>query len=119
MESVMAAIAPTKRSSKSFAATIVAAGRAVARMIGSVYVALRNRREVARLLAADPAMLRDLGLTPMDLNCALAEPLWRDPSARLLIWSIERRAAARAAARDNLAGLAASRIAPARRHERC
>ena len=31
---------------------------------------------------------------------------WRDPSARLLVWSIERRTASRAAARENLNGLA-------------
>jgi uncharacterized protein YjiS (DUF1127 family) len=80
--------------------------RSVAAAIRSLAVAMRNRRQVADLLNADPAMLRDLGLTPMDVACALSEPVWRDPSARLLIWSIERRAAARAAVRDNLSGLA-------------
>ena len=83
----------------------VAAVRAILDMIVKAHVALRNRREVNALLGADPGMLRDLGLTPMDINCALAEPMWRDPSARLMIWSIERRAAARAAARENLEGL--------------
>ena len=101
----MSAIAPFNRTSFGLAA-VAAAVRAVLGSAGKTIVAMRNRREVAMLLSADPAMLRDLGLTPMDVSCALAEPLWRDPSARLLVWSIERRAAARAAVRDNLAGLA-------------
>lgn len=80
--------------------------RPLASAVRTLSVAMRNRRQVTELLNADSAMLRDLGLTPMDITCALSEPLWRDPSARLLIWTIERRAAARAAVRDNLSGLA-------------
>jgi uncharacterized protein YjiS (DUF1127 family) len=99
----MPAFAPPHRSTLGAA---VAAVRAIVYGIARLLVALQNRRQVAGLLAADPAMLRDLGLTPMDVSCALAEPMWRDPSARLLVWSIERRAAQRAAVRDNLAGLA-------------
>src|SRR5689334_644564 len=115
MESEMTAFASSHRSS---IGTAVAAVRLVVNGIAKLYVAMRNRREVAALLAADPGMLRDLGLTPMDVSCALAEPVWRDPSARLLVWSIERRAAHRAQARDNLAGLARS---PERgvSHENC
>ncbi|MDQ0470422.1 DUF1127 domain-containing protein [Labrys wisconsinensis] len=96
----------TSRSSSGFVASVAAAARTVVRGVGRILTALKNRRQVASLLEADPGMLRDLGLTPMDVHGALAEPLWRDPSARLLIWSVERRAAARAAARDNLLGLA-------------
>jgi uncharacterized protein YjiS (DUF1127 family) len=105
METQMSTPAPFARSSYGFAAA-AAVVRAIVKQVDALVLALRNRREVTRLLDADPAMLRDLGLTPMDLNCALAEPMWKDPSARLLVWSIERRAAARATARENLMGLA-------------
>lgn len=114
----MPAFTRTHASSIGFASA-VAAVRAVFNGIISAYVALRNRREVAGLLNADPAMLKDLGLTPMDINCALAEPMWRDPSARLLIWSIERRAASRAAARDNLEGLGRPLVVRGVSHENC
>jgi uncharacterized protein YjiS (DUF1127 family) len=92
--------------------------RGVVNGVAKLYLAMRNRREVAALLAADPGMLRDLGLTPMDVSCALAEPVWRDPSARLLVWSIERRAAQRAQLRDNLAGLARDPVRGVS-HENC
>jgi uncharacterized protein YjiS (DUF1127 family) len=101
MERKMSAFVRTTRSPIGFSAA-VAAVRAVYDILAKARTAVRNRREVAHLLSADPAMLRDLGLTPMDVSCALAEPMWRDPSARLLVWSIERRAAQRAAARENL-----------------
>ena len=101
----MSAFAESTRSSTVFAA-LLAGLRAPVRVVTSIAAALKNRREVAQLLEAEPGMLRDLGLTPMDINCALSEPLWRDPSARLLVWSIERRTASRAAARENLNGLA-------------
>ena len=104
----MSAIPTQSRSSSGFAATLAAMARVVVRSIGRIFTAMKNRRQVASLLEADPAMLRDLGLTPMDVHGALAEPMWRDPSARLLIWSVERRAAARAAARENLLGLTPS-----------
>jgi uncharacterized protein YjiS (DUF1127 family) len=100
-----------------FAALTKVAGIAATRVV-AFCVAIQNRRQVASLLQADPAMLRDLGLTPMDVSCALAEPMWRDPSARLLVWSIERRAASRAAARDNLIGLGADAESP-RTRARC
>jgi hypothetical protein len=106
MEEAMSVVSSLSNSSFSLAGAIALVVRPVVGSLRNVLVAIKNRREVANLLHADPAMLRDLGLTPMDVSCALAEPVWRDPSARLLIWSIERRTAARAAVRDNLAGLA-------------
>ena len=113
----MSALAASPRSSAVLAA-LRAGLRTPARVVASIVTAMKNRRDIAQLLEAEPGMLRDLGLTPMDVNCALAEPMWRDPSARLLVWSIERRAAQRAAARDNLDGLARS---PERgvSHENC
>lgn len=76
-----------------------------------VTTALRHRREIAQLLEAEPGVLRDLGLHPADVQAALAEPLWRDPSGHLLASAGERRHAARSALRDNLQGLFKSRIA--------
>jgi uncharacterized protein YjiS (DUF1127 family) len=78
---------------------------AVFRMIKNWRVAVRNRREVAMLLEADNSVLRDLGLTRLDVAAAMSEPVWRDPSARLLIWSVERRASARVMAREIRDGL--------------
>ena len=73
-------------------------------------IAMRNRREVQMLLDAEPGVLRDLGLSRMDVVAALSEPTWRDPSARLLIWSVERRAASRASALERRIGLAAEDV---------
>lgn len=101
----MSAFAVSPRSSAVFAA-LRAGLRAPVRVLAGIAAALKNRRDVAQLLEAEPGMLRDLGLTSMDIHCALSEPLWRDPSSRLLVWTIERRAASRAAARENLNGLA-------------
>src|SRR5437762_14289461 len=101
----MSAFAASPRSSAVFA-VVVAGLRAPVRVCAGIVRAMKNRRDVAQLLDAEPGMLRDLGLTATDIHCALSEPLWRDPSARLLVWSIERRAAGRAAARENLNGLA-------------
>jgi len=117
-ESVMSTIARTTRTSFALAG-LASAVRAVAGGIAKLFVASRNRREVASLMNADPAMLRDLGLTTLDLDSALSEPFWRDPSARLVTWTNERRAAARAAARDNLAGLAPSRVTNCKTRETC
>lgn len=108
----MSALAALARPSLGLAAAVAAAMRAIAGKLNRAIVVVVNRRQVSGLLEADPTMLRDLGLTPMDIRCALAEPMWKDPSARLLIWSIERRAAQREAARDNLYGLAPQPHAP-------
>ena len=92
----------TLSSTPGFAARLVAVAGAVVKPLVQWRNAMRNRREVALLMEADSGVLRDLGLTRMDVCAAMSEPLWRDPSARLLVWSVERRAAAR----DNLEGLA-------------
>lgn len=64
--------------------------------------AVRNRRQVAKLLAWDSHMLRDIGLTPGDVRSALASPLGEDPSCRLDTIARERRNAFHAAARERL-----------------
>ncbi|MGH6922199.1 MAG: DUF1127 domain-containing protein [Propylenella sp.] len=45
--------------------------------------AWRNRRSVVRLTELDDHLLADLGLTRRDVNAALSQPLFRDPSAEL------------------------------------
>jgi uncharacterized protein YjiS (DUF1127 family) len=104
----MSSLHLTFSSTPGFAARLVAVVGAMVKPVVQWRNAMRNRREVALLMDADSAVLRDLGLTRIDVHAAMSEPLWRDPSARLLVWSVERRAAARAAARDNLEGLAKS-----------
>jgi uncharacterized protein YjiS (DUF1127 family) len=62
--------------------------------------AVRNRRQVAKLLTWDAHMLRDIGLTPGDVRSALASPLAEDPSCRLDMLVRERRRAVQARARE-------------------
>jgi uncharacterized protein YjiS (DUF1127 family) len=64
--------------------------------------AMRNRRQVARLLSWDSRMLRDIGLTPGDVRSAMASPFGDDPSCRLDTMARERRNAFHAAARERL-----------------
>lgn len=66
--------------------------------------AIVNRYEAGRALARlDSRMLADIGLTETDIGSAFSEPLWRDPTRRLAVISIERRAAMRAARRKPVA----------------
>ena len=64
--------------------------------------AVKNRRSVGTLLAWDDRMLKDIGLTPSDVRAVMALPLSEDPSRRLGVLSVERRAAQRAMARESL-----------------
>jgi uncharacterized protein YjiS (DUF1127 family) len=73
-----------------FAAALVRVGR---RLVG----AWRHRNDAAMLAAFDDRMLADIGLTRSDLNDALGEPLWRDPTSVLARRQRERRGARRAA----------------------
>jgi uncharacterized protein YjiS (DUF1127 family) len=43
----------------------------------------RHHREVAVLQTFDERMLRDVGLTRVDVECAASTPFWRDPAAAL------------------------------------
>jgi uncharacterized protein YjiS (DUF1127 family) len=74
-------------------ATIVAAA---ARLAGRFAEAWRHRHDAAVLAALDDHMLADLGLSRSDLNDALSEPLWRDPTALLARRHGERRRSRRA-----------------------
>ena len=71
--------------------------------LASMWRAARNRRSVGKLLEWDSRMLGDIGLTPGDVRSALASPLGDDPSYRLGVLSVERRAAFRAQAAERLA----------------
>jgi uncharacterized protein YjiS (DUF1127 family) len=82
--------------------------------IARVWQAARNRRRVAKLLDWDDHMLGDIGLTKGDVYSAMVAPLGEDPSRRLSVLSVERRAAIRAEARERLA--IAKRPSPARRN---
>ena len=57
--------------------------------------AVKARHEMDRLVGFDDRMLADIGLTRGDLRDAVAEPLWRDPTAILVARSRERRKARR------------------------
>ena len=67
-------------------ASVVRAGRAIAD-------AWQHRRDVTVLATFDDRLLADIGLTRGDLNDAMAEPLWRDPTSVLARRYGERRRA--------------------------
>jgi uncharacterized protein YjiS (DUF1127 family) len=68
--------------------------------VRAAWNARRHRHEVTRLLAFDDHALRDIGLTRGDVLVSLAGPVFDDPSTRLRILAVERRAARRARARE-------------------
>jgi uncharacterized protein YjiS (DUF1127 family) len=70
--------------------------------LAAVWRAARNRRSVGKLLEWDARMLGDIGLTPGDVRSVLAAPIGDDPSYRLGVLSVERRAAFRAQAEERL-----------------
>jgi uncharacterized protein YjiS (DUF1127 family) len=76
--------------------------------------AWRHRHDAAVLAALDDHMLADLGLSRSDLNDALSEPLWRDPTALLARRHGERRRSHRAARAGHqaIAELIGERAAP-------
>ena len=76
---------------------LAAVGAAIARAGRRLAHAWRHRHDAATLAAFDDRMLADIGLTRGDLNEALAEPLWRDPTTVLARRQGERRWARRAA----------------------
>lgn len=79
-----------------------ASGLLIAAFTGSVQFikAISSRRHLAQLGEFDDRMLRDIGLTRADLRDASAGPLWQDPTAVLVVRSVERRAARRLSMRE-------------------
>jgi uncharacterized protein YjiS (DUF1127 family) len=92
MTALTTSFAPTS-CSQAFAAM----GMVVARLGRWVADAWRHRHDAVALASFDDRMLADIGLTRADLNDALAEPLWRDPTSVLARRQGERRRARRAA----------------------
>jgi uncharacterized protein YjiS (DUF1127 family) len=88
-------------------AALAARTRDVLLFVKSAVRAWINRRQAMAMLAQmDGRMLSDIGLSRGDVRSALAEPLWSDPTVRLRLLAVERRASARAAAREQLELLA-------------
>ena len=81
------------------ATVALVAVKGILRQLMTAAVAWNHRRQFASLGNLDDRMLADLGLTRGDIGAAVAEPLWRDPTVRLSVLSIERRAAERDYAR--------------------
>jgi uncharacterized protein YjiS (DUF1127 family) len=71
------------------------------------WTAHRHRRVVREMLAFDDHMLADIGLRRGDVTAALAMPTLSDPSTRLRILAVERRAGSRAMRREAVAGFRA------------
>ncbi len=65
--------------------------RVVAQWVTGFHRALKNRRDIELLASLDDRMLSDMGLTRGDVRDAISEPLWRDPSAILVMRSNEGR----------------------------
>ena len=55
--------------------------------VNAVARSARNRRAVNRLLELDDRMLRDIGVTRMDVKKALAARFDEDPAYRLTVFS--------------------------------
>jgi uncharacterized protein YjiS (DUF1127 family) len=87
-------------------ATVFAAARAAAKatvaVVRTTWKNHRHRRAVRELLHFGDHALADIGLTRGDVVAALTGPLAEDPSTRLRILAVERRAARRAQARERL-----------------
>jgi len=77
-----------------------AVGTTVARIGRWLMDAWRHRHDAVALAALDDRMLADIGLTRCDLNDALSEPLWRDPTIVLARRYRERRKVRRAVAAE-------------------
>ncbi len=84
----------------SCAQAFAAVRTAVARFGRWLADAWRHRRDAVTLAAFDDRMLADIGLTRCDLNDALSEPLWRDPTIVLAHRYRERRRVRRAVAME-------------------
>jgi uncharacterized protein YjiS (DUF1127 family) len=84
-----------------FAGQVRALFGRIARNSMTAVIAWSNRRSAGRYLSGmDDRMLSDIGLTRSDVRSAWSEPLWRDPTARLKLIAVERRAAFQAMARE-------------------
>jgi uncharacterized protein YjiS (DUF1127 family) len=72
--------------------SVAAAIMSVAMTAKGIARALKRRGDIAALASFDDRALADIGVTRSDVRDAMAEPLWRDPSALLASRAAERRA---------------------------
>lgn len=98
--------APASRSAR-----LAALAKAVVATVTAAWRARRNRRVVRDLLAFDDHLLGDIGLTRGDVAAALSTGGLADPSTRLRILAVERRAGARAQRREIAEALSAEEAA--------
>jgi uncharacterized protein YjiS (DUF1127 family) len=92
MEDVMTPTTETLISaSQPVARTINSVAWTVLRRVAGLAQAFKHRRDAAALASFDDRMLADIGLSRSDLRDALAEPMWRDPTAILVNRADERR----------------------------
>ncbi len=83
--------------------TVAANLNAIVAFARATWKARRHRREVTRLLAFEDHVLADIGLTRGDVAACLASSPLEDPSTRLRILAVERRAGRRAQALEHAA----------------
>lgn len=83
-----------------FAGIAVRCVAAVAMGVNARWRAFYGRRTARQLLELDDYMLRDIGITRGDVHAALSSPTPTDPTVRLRILAVERRAGRRAAQRE-------------------
>lgn len=99
----MSAFAPTPSLARRLAASVARGTRAVANAVAWYVRAYLNRRVAIGMMDFDDRMLRDIGLTRGDVHASIVGPIDSDPTVRLRILAVERRAASRATARERLA----------------
>lgn len=87
----------------------------VARAVVNLAKALRHRREIMHLAEFDDRMLKDIGLVRSDVDGALSESLFRNPST-VLVRSVERNTRAQSVART---GRAARPVVPTVKASAC
>lgn len=87
------------------------AASTVANWTGSIVRGYFNRRTALEMMHFDDRMLKDIGLTRADVHASIIEPMGADPTVRMRILAVERRAANRALAAERVAGLRAEEAA--------
>ena len=76
-----------------FGHVVAKLGAGLARVERGLVAAWRRRNDMAVLASFDDVMLKDIGLSRGDVVDAIAQPLWRDPTATLAHRRDERRSA--------------------------
>jgi uncharacterized protein YjiS (DUF1127 family) len=77
------AAAPVLAAAKLSTGVILAKSVALGALAAGAIAVIRNRREFGRLAQMDAAQLRDIGLTPADIDYARGLPLAQDPTLAL------------------------------------